>query len=166
MNPILVGYVSGATDNLDKDYDAKLMIQGADSFYSILGDEKLAFQGRQYPINENDVIPLGAVFYETGTHRISLANRDGVFANGHPIYLHDLLEGTYTNLQNEKYTFEAKKGEVKDRFEIIYQTPFRMLSTVENNKYGLILYPSGNNYIIRANKAFVEVKIFYASKTD
>ena len=95
-----------------------------------------------------------------------MANRDGVFANGHPIYLHDLLEGTYTNLQNEKYTFEAKKGEVKDRFEIIYQTPFRMLSTVENNKYGLILYPSGNNYIIRANKAFVEVKIFYASKTD
>ena len=89
MNPILIGYVSEATDNLDKDYDAKLMIQGADSFYYILGDEKLAIQGRQYPINENDVIPLGVVFYETGTRTISLANRDGVFANDYPIYLHD-----------------------------------------------------------------------------
>ncbi len=163
MNPILVDYVSGATDNLDKDYDAKLMIQGADSLYYILGDEKLAIQGRQYPINENDVIPLGAVFYETGTRTISLANRDGVFAIGYPIYLHDLQEGTYTKLQNEKYTFEAKKGEVKDRFEIVYQTPFRMLSTVENNKYGLVVYQSGNNYIIRADKAFDEVKIFDAS---
>ena len=60
-------------------------------------------------MSQKDVIPLGAVFYETGTHTISLANRDGIFANGHPIYLHDLEEGTYTNLQNEKYIFEAKK---------------------------------------------------------
>ena len=92
-----------------------------------------------------------------------MANRDGVFANDYPINLHDLQEGTYTKLQNEKYTFEAKKGEVKDRFEIIYQTPFRMLSTVENNKYGLVVYQSGINYIIRADKAFDEVKIFDAS---
>ena len=38
-----------------------------------------------------------------------------------------------------------------------------MLSTVENNKYGLVVYQSGNNYIIRADKAFDEVKIFDAS---
>ena len=162
VNPILIGYVSGATDAFELDYDAPLMVEGADSFYSILGADKLAIQGKKYPMDLNDAIPLGATFYETGTHTISLVNKDGVFTTGQPIYLHDKLLNLYTDLQKQDYVFIADKGETKDRFEIVYQ-PEGALGTSENIKYGLRVYQSGEYYVIEADKAFKEVKVYDAS---
>ena len=162
VNPILIGYVSGATDAFELDYDAPLMVEGADSFYSILGADKLAIQGKKYPMDLNDAIPLGATFYETGTHTISLVNKDGVFTTGQPIYLHDKLLNLYTDLQKQDYVFIADKGETKDRFEITY-TEKTLSTNNQATKYDLRVYKSGENYVIEANKVFNIVKIFDAS---
>ena len=158
VNPLLIGYITGATDAFELGYDAPLFIEGADSFYSILGQDKLAIQGKQHPMNLNDVVPLGATFYETGAHTISLANKDGIFGTGQPIYLHDKAMDSYTDLQKQDYTFIADKGEVKDRFEITYSLA-KTLSLDVNNKYGLKIYRSGDYHIIEADKVFASVKI-------
>lgn len=160
VNPILIGYVKGGTNNFELDYDSPLLVEGADAFYSILKNKKLAIQGRKYPFNENDKVALGAIFYETGKHTISLAKKEGEFANGQPIYLHDKKEDILINLQKESYTFFAEKGESTDRFEIVYNMLNRILGTNENNKYGLLIYETENHYVVKADKTFDQVKIY------
>lgn len=162
VNPILIGYIRGATNNLDQDYDAKLLVEGADSFYSIVDNQKLAIQGRYYPFNDSDVIALGATFYEKGIHTISLKNKEGVFGEK-SIYLHDKQDDVYTDLQKNDYTFLAEKGENKERFEIVYKIPNSYLSTIEKDKYGLVIYQAGDNYVVDADKNFESVKITDAS---
>ncbi len=160
VNPILIGYVKGGTNNFELDYDSPLLVEGADAFYSILKNKKLAIQGRKYPFNENDKVALGAIFYETGKHTISIAKKEGEFANGQPIYLHDKKEDILINLQKESYTFSAEKGESTDRFEIVYNMLNRILGTNENNKYGLLIYETENHYVVKADKTFDQVKIY------
>jgi len=160
VNPILIGYVKGGTNNFELDYDAPLLVEGADAFYSILKSKKLAIQGRKYPFNGNDKVVLGAIFYETGMHTISLSKKEGEFANGQPIYLHDKKEGVFINLQKESYTFSAEKGEDKDRFEIVYDVTYKTLDTAENTKYGLRIYQADNHFVINADKVFERVNIY------
>lgn len=160
VNPILIGYVKGGTNNFELDYDSPLLVEGADAFYSILKNKKLAIQGRKYPFNENDKVALGAIFYETGKHTISIAKKEGEFANGQPIYLHDKKEDILINLQKESYTFSAEKGESTDRFEIVYNMLNRILGTNENNKYGLLIYETENYFVVKADKTFDQVKIY------
>ena len=162
VNPILIGYVSGATDAFELDYDAPLMVEGADSFYSILGADKLAIQGKKYPMDLNDAIPLGATFYETGTHTISLVNKDGVFTTGQPIYLHDKLLNLYTDLQKQDYVFIADKGETKDRFEITYQ-PESTLSISNLEKEKVKIYYQEKDIVIEAYKTINEILIYDVS---
>lgn len=163
VNPILIGYIRGATNTLDQDYDAKLLVEGADSFYSIVDNQKLAIQGKHYPFNDSDVIALGATFYEKGNHTISLKNKEGVFGEKYSIYLHDKQDDVYTDLQKNDYTFLAEKGENKERFEIVYKIPNRNLSTIETDKYSLVIYQAGDNYVVDADKNFESVKITDAS---
>lgn len=161
VNPILIGYVKGGTNNFELDYDAPLLVEGADAFYSILKNKKLAIQGRKYPFNGNDKVALGAIFYETGKHTISLAKKEGGFANNRqPIYLHDKKEELYINLQKDSYIFSAEKGETTDRFEIVYNTSNRILETNEINKYGLLIYEADNHFVIKADEIFDQVKIY------
>jgi hypothetical protein len=161
VNPILIGYVKGGTNNFELDYDAPLLVEGADAFYSILKNKKLAIQGRKYPFNENDKVALGAIFYESGKHTISLAKKEGGFANNRqPIYLHDKKEELYINLQKDSYTFSAEKGESTDRFEIVYNTTNKILATNEYDKYGIQVYEADNHFVIKADKAFDRVKIY------
>ena len=88
-NKILIAYKKEATNDFEIDYDAPHLIIGADSFYSILGEHKLAIQGRKYPFMMNEVIPIGASFYAPGNYTISLAEKEGVFANGQAIFIKD-----------------------------------------------------------------------------
>lgn len=163
QNPILIGYIKGASNQLDLGYDALLMVEGADSFYSIVEDEKLAIQGKKAPLILSDKVILGVTFYETGTHTISLDNKEGVFAKGQPIYLHDNLTDTYTDLQKTSYSFMAEKGEVKDRFQILYTLPYRTLETTEVKEHELKIYEQGNQYIVEAKNKIKELKIFDAA---
>lgn len=162
VNPILVGYAKGASNGFEQNYDAPLLVEGADSFYSILDNQKLVIQGRGYPVTDDDVIPLGATFYESGKHTISISKKDGVFSSGKAIYLHDKLLETYTDLQQGDYAFSATQGESKDRFEIVYK-PNGVLSTDNTTKYGLRVYQSGEHFVVEADKTFTEVKVYDTS---
>ncbi len=120
-NKILIAYKKEATNDFEIDYDAPHLIIGADSFYSILGEHKLAIQGRKYPLTMNEVIPLGASFYAPGNYTISLAEKEGIFANGQAIFIKDKTNNSLVNLQTEDYTFAVQTaGEIEDRFELVF----------------------------------------------
>lgn len=162
VNTILVAYKEGSTLGYEENFDAKLLMETSDSFYSLQDNNKLSIQGRGYPLNLDDKISLGASFYKDGKYNISIANKEGIFASGQPIYLHDKLKDIYVNLQQESYSFDATQGVTADRFEIVYK-PASVLATGENNKFGVRIYQSGENYIIDADEIFEKVNILDAS---
>ena len=157
VNTILVAYVDGATNNYDEGYDADLMVVGSDSFYSLLGAHKLQIQGRKPGLDLDDVVPLGNKHYVSGTNTIALDDKNGIFANGQPIYLKDKLTGTVTNLQDKSYSFDSAEGEFTDRFEIIYKTT---LAVSENATKNISIFKDQSDFVIRTKNPVQNVEVY------
>ena len=161
VTPLLIGYLKGATNNFEEDYDAELFVHGGDSFYSLLGDKKLGIQGRS-PFNVNDKISLGATFGLQGQYEIFIENKEGVFTSQQPIYLKDYLTGVITNLSQEKYVFTANVGDTTDRFEIQY-TNEGTLNTSDNLDKLIKVYQSSEYIIIDSPDIVSSLKIYDVS---
>lgn len=151
VNTILIGYIPGATNDFEWDYDAPLFSVASDSFYSILGEEKLGIQGRVYPLNTKDVVALGTKHFEVGTYTISLGDKEGIFAESQSVYLKDKQTGNVTNLSEGNYTFTANAEENQNRFEIIYE-PQIVLVTDEVKQDGIQVYKMGNDFVVTSRK--------------
>ncbi len=163
VNTQLIGYVQGANNNYDQDYDAEAFSMSSDLFYSILEDKKLLVQGKSDAFVDTDIIPLGANFFQTGNYTIALDNPEGIFANSQAIYLKDNLLNTYTNLKEGNYTFNANAGITDGRFEIVYK-PGSVLSTGDNLLDDLLVYKIGEDFAIESKlKKIDEVEIYDAS---
>lgn len=160
-NKILVAYKQEATDDFEIDYDAPLMVVGSDSFYSLLGNEKLAIQGRKYPMVKDDVIPLGTSFHTDGNYTISLSEREGIFENTQSVYLRDNLTGVVTNLSENDYTFTAKQGVSDSRFEIVYTNG--TLTTDSNTKKDAVVYQSGGYFVLQSPSIVKKVSVYDAT---
>ena len=113
----LIGYIDGATDDYDADYDADLFGLGADALFTVLPDRKLGIQGKSFPFGMNDIVKVGTNHYETGSYVFSLGEMEGVFANGQSIYLKDHETGIITKLSESPYSFTANQGLTEGRFE-------------------------------------------------
>ncbi|MCP2027369.1 hypothetical protein L1276_002526 [Flavobacterium sp. HSC-32F16] len=113
---ILIGYISGATNGWDHNYDAVTMDANkyAD-FYSINDDKNLVIQGRAIPIDPEDTIPLGYKSNITGDLKISIDQADGDLTDA-DIYLHDNETGIIHNLKYGPYTFSTLNGTFNNRF--------------------------------------------------
>lgn len=118
---MLLGYIEGATNEMDRVYDGPIFNGGNFvSLYSLLGANKLAIQGRALPFNVEDVIPLGYKSSVAGTFSIALDHFDGLFQN-QDVYLVDKTDMSYHNLSDEAYTFTSVTGIFDDRFELRFQ---------------------------------------------
>lgn len=159
VNTVLIGYVPNATDDFEWDYDAPLFSIGSDSFYSMLGEEKLGIQGRTYPLNTADVVRLGTKHFEDGIYTIGLGDKEGIFAGSQAIYLNDKQTGTITNLSEGDYVFTANVGESQNRFELIYK-PQIVLVTDSTVKEGFIVYRDQDHFIIQSPKVINEVEVY------
>ncbi|SNS03165.1 T9SS sorting signal type C domain-containing protein, partial [Flavobacterium sp. ov086] len=116
----LVGYIDGASDTWDVNYDAATMNGNSFiDFYSINESKKLAIQGRALPFQDTDRVPLGYKTTVAGDFTIAIDHADGVF-NNQAVYLEDKTTGTVTNLQAGNYTFTTAIGTFIDRFTIAY----------------------------------------------
>ena len=153
-----VTYSQNASNAYDV-YDSKAMGVGSDAFYSLAGAEKVIIQGKS-SFDINDVVPLGTKHFENGSFTVSLAHKEGLFTNGQAIYLHDKSTGTYTNLQNQAYSFTANAGEFANRFEIVYKLD--VLATSEVQKDAFEVYKDGEDFFVRNNKNIENVEIFDA----
>lgn len=145
----LLGFVTGAADGFDNGYDGEIMDSGNFvMLYSLLGDKKLAIQGRSLAFNEADVIPLGFKSSMGGTLTISNELTDG-FMQNQAVYLHDKLTGEMINLQEASYSFTTEPGTIENRFELKFVS-----STLGTDVPAL----DKNNIIVATNGGQIEVK--------
>lgn len=136
---ILVGYIPGATNDIDEDFDSENLVKGSDDFYTIQNNKNLAIQGRNENFSVTDKVQLGAVMFEAGDYEISIPQKEGIFSEDQDIYLKDKLLNVTVNISEAPYQFSSDSGEINNRFEIVY-TPESTLATgnVSKNKETVI----------------------------
>ncbi|WP_281227179.1 hypothetical protein [Flavobacterium aquiphilum] len=113
---LLVGYITGATNEIDKLYDA-ISLDGNSyiDFYSINSGSNLAIQGRTLPFSEADQVPLGYRTTIQGSLTISIGKTDGILADQN-VFIEDKVTGAIANLKNGPYTFSTATGVFNNRF--------------------------------------------------
>jgi len=163
VNTQLIGYIEGATNDFEKDYDAEIMGMSSNIFYSTLEDRKLQIQGKA-AFNQEDKVQLGANIFADGAYTIALENPEGIFASGQNIYLKDHLMGTFTNLSEQDYTFDATAGITEGRFEIVYQPEATLATDQSSVKDDLLVYRNGTSYVVKsAIKNITEIEVYDVS---
>lgn len=136
---MLIGYATGATNNLDYNYDATTM--GSNSyidFYSISEAKKLTVQGRALPFDNSDLVPIGYKSTVEGNLTISIDHADGFF-NTQAVYLEDKTTGIITDLRTSNYTFKTAIGTFTDRFVLRYTKKTLGTDDFENLKDGVLV---------------------------
>jgi len=162
VNSLLIGYIPGATDDFETDYDGELFVIGSDSFYSTLGARKLAIQGKKGNFNTDDVVPLAVVSSAAGNFTINLQIAEGIFDGSQTIYLRDKLLNKYINLSSDgSYTFQAAKGADASRFEIVYKES-TYLDTGANVKTDFQVYRDGNSFVVKSSKILGDIELYEA----
>ncbi|MFT4611329.1 MAG: hypothetical protein ACI9OT_000695, partial [Gammaproteobacteria bacterium] len=121
-NTILVGYIQNATNNFDRLYDGYDFSSGDNSgFYSLLNNETLSIQGRSLPFMQEDIVPLGIIANETGSHTIAINTLDGLFiSENQNIYIEDTELNMIHDIRLSPYTFTIDAGIHDDRFILRY----------------------------------------------
>lgn len=158
---ILVGYIQGATNSVDFNYDAVTV--GANSFidfYSINETKKLTIQGRALPFENTDVVPLGYKTTVEGSFTIAIDHGDGFFKT-QEVYLEDKTTGKIVNLRNENYTFSTLAGTFTDRFAIKYTNKTLGTGDFENLENGVLISVKNKVISIDSSKeTIIDVNIF------
>jgi len=117
---ILIGYVEGATNGLDSDFDGvSLDANPYIDFYSVNSGTNLVIQGRALPFLNTDEVPLGYRTTITGNFTISIDEADGLLTD-QDIFIQDKLNSLIHNLKAGNYTFATTAGTFNDRFVIKY----------------------------------------------
>jgi hypothetical protein len=117
---ILVGYIEGATNGEDNNFDgAAFNLNSFIDFYSINDEKNYSIQGRALPFTDSDIVPLGYSSTIKGDFTIEIDKADGSLSN-QVIYLEDKVVGTIHNLTQTGYTFKTAIGTFDDRFVLRY----------------------------------------------
>ncbi|MDQ7959182.1 hypothetical protein [Flavobacterium lindanitolerans] len=153
-NEILVGYVTGATNSMDDDYDGITYASGT-ALYSLLDANKLVIQGRSLPFSTADVVPLGYMAATAGDYSIGIESVDGLFEN-QKVFLVDRLTGTVHNIKNDRYYFSTTAGTFNSRFEIRYVNEALGIDTPKVNANDIIVYKKGDQIAIKADNFTID----------
>jgi len=121
FSQILVAYLPEASYGFDRLYDASRNSVSTAQLYSLLDNRKLAINGRP-TFDAEDIVPLGVSKTATdgATFTIVMGAKEGTFAEGTKVYLHDKELGIYHDFDNGDYTFTLDATN-NARFEIVYQ---------------------------------------------
>ncbi|MGK4566791.1 T9SS sorting signal type C domain-containing protein [Flavobacterium sp. 3HN19-14] len=156
----LLGYVTGATNDIDYGYDGT-MFDGGNyiTIYSILGENKLSTQGRDINFDKNEIIPIGYSSSIEGSFTIGIENLDGFFGE-QDVYLLDKSNDVMTNLKEGGYTFTTATGTFDDRFELRFiNTLGTDIPVLDKNDIGVIR--NGNQIQIKSNKESIASVMVY-----
>lgn len=130
FSQILIGYMTGATLAADYGIDAKDFGASGAALYSTIGNDAYAIQGRPLPFDVNDSVLLGMNIPTAGNYSISIDHFDGLFSEGHDIFLKDKTLNTIHDLKLNSYSFSAEEGVNNNRFELVFKN-----STLENHDF-------------------------------
>jgi len=116
----LVGYVTGATNEIDSRYDGESFDGNKFvDFYSISNEKKLVIQGRALPFDKEDKVSLGYKTTIEGAFTIAIDQVDGLFQD-QEVFLEDKELNILHNLKKGPYTFNTAKGIFNNRFVLSY----------------------------------------------
>ncbi|WP_320815255.1 GEVED domain-containing protein [Flavobacterium sp.] len=120
----LIGYVEGASNDLDRMYDAQALDVKTDfELFSFSNTDRLTIQGRSLPFNQNDEVTLGVSIPQNGIYTIAINNVDGLFSDTtQKIYLEDKQLGIFHDLRTAPYTFTGTTGRDENRFVLLYNS--------------------------------------------
>lgn len=162
---ILIGYIEGATNAIDVDYDAVTM--GSNSyidFYTLNESKKLTVQGRGLPFDNTEIIPLG---YKSGVDdkgdrnfTISIDHADGFFTT-QPVYLEDKVTGKVIDLRKENYTFFSAAETNTTRFSLRYTNKTLGTGEFENLENTVLVSVKDKTVSINSSKETMkEVNVY------
>lgn len=156
----LVGYVSDATNEVDRLYDAVGDVKNNQVIYSVLNNEPFNIQGRKVPFDVLDTVPLGVKIPSNGTYTIAIAAVDGLFADKkQKIYIEDKLTNTVHDISQSPYLFSATQGIVNDRFVLRYTQPLKRDQFVDNAEINVFV--SGNQIeMVSGSKAIKNYTVY------
>jgi hypothetical protein len=121
VNRMLVGYVTDATQAEDRLYDSFTDYKPSQNFYSLIGNEPMAIQGRALPFVDSDLVNLGVTIPQDGMYSIAISALDGLFeTTNQSIYIEDLENNIIHSLRDAPYSFMATTGNKTDRFILRY----------------------------------------------
>lgn len=134
---ILLGYIEGATNLYDEDFDA-VSLNGNKyvDFYSLIENKNLVIQGRALPFTDTDAVPLGYRTAISGEFMISLDKVDGNMKD-QPIYIEDKTAGVVHDLRASNYTFTTAIGTFTDRLVLRYTNKTLGTRDFENLENGI-----------------------------
>lgn len=120
INQMMVGYVEGATQGVDSNFDALSFGSSGTSLSSKIEGLHYSIQGRSLPFLSNDIVPLTFKALASGNYKISLNTTDGLFAGSQGIFIRDNLLGIDHNIKESPYAFSSVTGTFDARFELVY----------------------------------------------
>lgn len=161
----LVGYITGATQDLDSGFDGESFGGNDVTFYSVIPQAKLAIQGRALPFDQNDVVALGYKAAKRGNYSIRIDHLDGVLENQKVILVDKELNITQ-DLNSSPYVFNTKVGEFNDRFAIRYEN--KTLNIVDNkmNEDSILISYATKNNIVNINNKLIDMPVENVSLFD
>ncbi|MDI1255401.1 MAG: T9SS sorting signal type C domain-containing protein [Flavobacterium sp.] len=164
LNQTLIGYVDGATNDLDVQFDGKLIETEKSSLYNIINGEQYVIQGKALPFSATDVVPLGFKAIEAGDYTIAMDHFDGLFADGQDIFLKDNLTGITHNIKENPYTFTSTEGTFSDRFAVVYQNTTLGIENPTLDANSIVVYTKNNVLSINAGATVMQnVSVFDVS---
>lgn len=157
----LIGYVEGATNGFDNDFDGSTFNQNAYiNFYSVNQTSKYAIQGRALPLDYSDVVPLGYSSTIAGDFTIAIDNADGDLAN-HSIFLEDKTLGTTTDLSKMDYKFKTAIGTFNDRFVLRYTNKTLGTGDFETSSDAVLVGVQNKTITINSTKENIDTVYIY-----
>ncbi|WP_298897435.1 GEVED domain-containing protein [uncultured Psychroserpens sp.] len=156
-NSILIGYISGATNDKDRLFDGDQLAGSNTLFYSLINNEKMAIQGRSIPFDDIDTVPLGYQIPQNGTYSIAINNIDGLFdTTNQNIFLEDSYTNTIHDLRLSPYSFTSDSGTFNDRFILRYTN--ETLSVDESNSLDGLTIIAPNGKYVKINSSICPIK--------
>ena len=156
----LVGYMTGATLDVDAGIDGKYINDSPIALTSKINNEDYTIQGRALPFDPSDVVALNFKTDIAGDYTIELDHVDGLFAEGQDVYLKDNTTGIETDLKAGAYTFTAAAGTDNTRFLLKYQKTLKVDTSAFNENSVAVYKNKGNLYVNSAAIPINSIKIF------
>lgn len=162
VNTLLIGYIPGATNDYESDYDAEAFSVSSNLFYSLLNEKRLLIQGKSGEFTPKDRVNIGGNFFQTGNYMISLEDNEGIFETDQNVFLKDQQNGIITNLSLNSYSFSANAGETNARFQIIYE-PESILATDDLAKEKIVVYRQSGQFMVKSPKIIERLEVYETS---
>jgi hypothetical protein len=160
----LIGYITDATQGLDRGFDGESFGGNNVTFYSIIPEAKLAIQGRALPFDASDVVTLGYKAAKKGNYSIRIDHIEGLFVN-ESIYLEDMELKITHDLKLKPYIFNTKVGDFNNRFVLRYSGKTLAVdeNSINNNELEISYIQNKNLLIINnvlSNDVVEKVALF------